>query len=134
MRPLEGTGRSSAVGIAERAAEERGNEPVAPSALAAFLSDGAHVRRRPSRDFQHPYFFAGGGVTFTNLRVMRSLSPIAAYLSRSLSPRRYVGGNVHTPSGWSLVSFGLALISDFAESLNPAASTRSMTQGSGSMG
>ena len=41
--------------------------------------------------------FLGG--TFTNLSVMRSLSPIARYLSRSLSPSRKVGGSVQTPSG-----------------------------------
>ena len=33
---------------------------------------------------------------------------------------RRVGGNVQTPKGWSLVSFGLALISDFASRTNPA--------------
>jgi len=32
----------------------------------------------------------------TNLSVMRSLSPIARYLSRSLSPCRNVGGRFHT--------------------------------------
>jgi hypothetical protein len=36
---------------------------------------------------------------FTNLRVIRSDSPIARYLSRSLSPSVSVGGRVHTPCG-----------------------------------
>src|SRR4029077_1167551 len=36
---------------------------------------------------------------FTNLSVIRSDSPIARYLSRSLSPSPSVGGRVHTPSG-----------------------------------
>ena len=36
---------------------------------------------------------------FTNLSVIRSLSPIAKYLSLSLSFRRSVGGKVQTPSG-----------------------------------
>jgi len=35
----------------------------------------------------------------TNFRVKRSLSPMAAYFSRSLSPSANVGGNVHTPRG-----------------------------------
>src|SRR5688500_16979033 len=72
-----------------------------------------------------------GGSRFTNLRVIRSLSPIAAYLSRSLSPPRKVGGSDHTPSGWSFVSFLLALTSDFAASLKPAFSTSSITKASG---
>ena len=37
-----------------------------------------------------------------------------------LAALRRVGGNVQTPKGWSLVSFGLALISDFASRTNPA--------------
>src|SRR6188768_550900 len=61
------------------------------------------------------YYFFG----FSKRRVMRSDSPMASYLARSnegstgLSPSDdcRVGGNVHTPKGWSLVSFGLALIS-----------------------
>ena len=35
----------------------------------------------------------------TNLNVMRSDSPIAMYLARSLSPSVRVGGSVQTPSG-----------------------------------
>jgi hypothetical protein len=34
---------------------------------------------------------------FTNFRVMRSLSPIASYLARSVAPFVYVGGSAHTP-------------------------------------
>ncbi|AAK24227.1 hypothetical protein CC_2256 [Caulobacter vibrioides CB15] len=53
-------------------------------------------------------------------RVIRSLSPIASYLLRSKlgsagwppGAVRFTGGRVQTPNGWSLVSFGLALISD----------------------
>ncbi len=61
---------------------------------------------------------------------MRSDSPIATYFewsnfgsSGALEPSGTevsVGGSVHTPNGWSLVSFGLALISDRPASLNPA--------------
>ena len=40
------------------------------------------------------YFFG-----LTNLNVMRSLSPMAAYLARSLSPSSNVGGRVQTPKG-----------------------------------
>jgi hypothetical protein len=36
---------------------------------------------------------------FTNLNVIRSDSPMARYLARSLSPSASVGGSVHTPSG-----------------------------------
>lgn len=36
---------------------------------------------------------------FTNFSVIRSDSPIARYLARSLSPSVSVGGRVHTPSG-----------------------------------
>ena len=34
----------------------------------------------------------------TNFRVIRSLSPMARYFSRSLSPSRKVGGSVQTPA------------------------------------
>ncbi len=60
-------------------------------------------------EFAHPH---GGGVEqrtghgavrpaaqgLTNFNVMRSLSPMARYFSRSFSPRRSVGGNVQTPA------------------------------------
>ncbi len=36
---------------------------------------------------------------FTNLSVMRSDSPIVAYLARSLSPSAKFGGSVQTPFG-----------------------------------
>jgi hypothetical protein len=63
-----------------------------------------------------------------NLRVMRSLSPMASYLAWSKpgsagSPRgddRRVGGKVQTPNGWSLVSLGLALISLEPAMMKPA--------------
>jgi len=67
----------------------------------------------------------------TNFSVIRSLSPIAEYFSRSTSPSKSSGGSVHTPFGWSRVSVGFALISERATSLNPAASTRSITHVSG---
>ena len=38
-----------------------------------------------------------------------------------------VGGSVQTPNGWSAVSFGLALTSDFATSLRPARFAASIT-------
>jgi hypothetical protein len=34
----------------------------------------------------------------TNFSVIRSLSPMATYFARSLSPSSSVGGSVHTPS------------------------------------
>ena len=40
-----------------------------------------------------------GFATFVNLSVMRSLSPIAMYFSRSLSPSFNDGGSVQTPFG-----------------------------------
>ena len=53
-------------------------------------------------------------------KVMRSLSPMASYLAWSKlglsgwpsGALRRVGGRVQTPKGWSLVSLGLALISE----------------------
>src|SRR3546814_21175995 len=59
---------------------------------------------------------------FTNRNVIRSLSPIAWYFASSASSWLLPGGRVHTPLGWSLVSFGLALTSLFASSVKPAAS------------
>ena len=72
---------------------------------------------------------------FLNLKVIRSDSPIASYFAWSkfgsagcpAGALRRVGGNVQTPKGWSLVSFGLALISDFASRTNPALRASSMT-------
>src|SRR4029077_9838936 len=72
---------------------------------------------------------------FLNLKVIRSDSPIASYFVWSkfgsagcpAGALRRVGGNVQTPKGWSLVSFGLALISDFASRTNPALRASSMT-------
>lgn len=58
--------------------------------LVSLRLDGAD--RRPPLEAAH--FFG-----LTNRNVMRSLSPIAAYFARSLSPSSNVGGNVHTPSG-----------------------------------
>src|SRR5690606_38889983 len=57
---------------------------------------------------------------FTKRRVMRSLSPMAAYFSRSASSWRLEGGSIQTPLGWSLVSAGLALISLCSSSTKPA--------------
>src|SRR5271166_235110 len=70
-----------------------------------------------------------------NLRVIRSDSPIASYFAWSkfgssgcpAGALRRVGGNVQTPKGWSLVSFGFALISDFASRTNPTLRASSMT-------
>src|SRR5208282_5215719 len=70
-----------------------------------------------------------------NLRVIRSDSPIASYLAWSkfgsagcpAGALRRVGGNVQTPKGWSLVSLGFALISDFASRTNPTLRASSMT-------
>jgi len=39
------------------------------------------------------------GYFFTNLSVMRSLSPMAAYFSLSVSPSAKFGGSVQTPFG-----------------------------------
>src|SRR5690606_30179412 len=58
---------------------------------------------------------------FTKRRVMRSLSPIARYFSASAASWLLPGGRVHTPLGWSLVSFGLALTSLLASRVKPAA-------------
>src|SRR5690606_23140729 len=63
----------------------------------------------------------------TKRSVMRSLSPLAMYLSRSWSPRRRLGGRVQTPWEWSLVSRGLALISLRSSSTNPASVARAIT-------
>ncbi|KAG1525452.1 hypothetical protein G6F50_018453 [Rhizopus delemar] len=60
-------------------------------------------------------------------RVMRSLSPIAWYFASSALSCWLVGGSVHTPFGWSLVSRGLALTSLRASSLKPAASAIAIT-------
>ncbi|HEU4577784.1 MAG TPA: hypothetical protein VFS67_05995 [Polyangiaceae bacterium] len=62
--------------------------PAAPPAAAPEPAP----RHAGSDDALRRYFF-------TNLSVMRSLSPMAAYFSRSLSPSRYDGGSVQTPSG-----------------------------------
>src|SRR3546814_14619024 len=64
---------------------------------------------------------------FTNRNVIRSLSPIAWYFASSASSWLLPGGSVHTPLGWSLVSFGLALTSLFASSVKPAASAIAIT-------
>ncbi len=77
----------------------------------------------PSQEHALGSYFFG----FLNFSVMRSLSPIARYLSRSTSPLRRVGGSVQTPSGQSALSLGLALISDDASNLKPAASARRLT-------
>jgi hypothetical protein len=55
---------------------------------------GARHRPAPSAPKSGPYF-----PTRTKRSVIRSLSPMATYLSLSCSPRRSVGGSVHTPSG-----------------------------------
>src|SRR5690606_6397122 len=68
-----------------------------------------------------------GWAGFTNRSVIRSLSPIAWYFASSASSWLLPGGRVHTPLGWSLVSFGLALISLFASSVKPAASAIAIT-------
>ncbi len=58
------------------------------------LRIGAEQQRRVDR-FLMPRQDAG----FTNFSVMRSDSPIATYLARSLSPSRRFGGRVQTPFG-----------------------------------
>ena len=58
------------------------------------LRIGAEQQRRVDR-----VRLLGQLAGFTNFSVMRSDSPIARYLSRSLSPSRRLGGSVHTPPG-----------------------------------
>src|SRR5471032_2179001 len=67
---------------------------------------------------------AGQCFGFLNLSTKLSASPIATYFARSLSPSVSVGGSVHTPSGQSFVSFGLASTSDEPTNSKPACFTR----------
>ena len=62
-----------------------------------------------------------------NFSVMRSLSPIASYFARSVSPRAKVGGSVYTPFSQSVVSFGFAFTSDAATNWKPAFSASART-------
>ena len=61
---------------------------------------------------------------------MLSDSPIVAYRGRSAALWAQEGGNAQTPFGWSLVSFGFALISLVATSLKPTDSASPMTTAS----
>src|SRR3546814_13835460 len=80
---------------------------------------GNRCRACPNPQFPIPN---PGCYGFTNRSVIRSLSPIAWYLASSASSWLLLGGSVHTPLGWSLVSFVLALASLVASRLKPAAS------------
>src|SRR6056297_939335 len=65
----------------------------------------------------------------TNFSVIRSLSPMSICASRSSSGTFLIdGGRLQTPSGWSAVSAGLALISDASTSRNPLASALATIQ------
>src|SRR3546814_6293825 len=80
---------------------------------------GNRCRACPNPQFPIPN---PGCYGFTNRSVIRSLSPIAWYLASSASSWLLLGGSVHTPLGWSLVSFGLALASLVASRVKPARS------------
>src|SRR5579871_4075505 len=95
--------------------------------LRAALGERGQVRPRPDRRLprhQRPQALSG----LTKRNVMRSLSPMASYLAWSKAglggwpagALRRVGGSVQTPNGWSLVSFGLALISEAFWKVKPA--------------
>jgi len=105
-----------------RATRERASSPASSATAAGLL----HAKINTLLVVYRKYLFY---ITYLWLRELERHAVAFAdgqIFSESSRPRD-IGGSVHTPFGWSLVSFGFAFTSDFSMSLKPAFSASAIT-------